>query len=460
MTNLPTNDNFTRGSRPEGKGPRNPVIRWIYNLLFNLGLVFAAPFYFIKLQRRGGWRENFGQRWGLYDGVLKQTLTNRRVIWLHAVSVGEVNLCLQLVDALQRRLPHHKLVVSTTTSTGMAELKRRLPPFVTRIYYPIDRRRQVQRALSAIHPRVMVFIESELWPNMIWGLQRRGIPYFLVNARISERSYRRYQQGTFLFRDIFGGFRGIGVQTPGDCTRLESLGVPAGALHLTGSLKFEAAVPSDKPAIDAHALLRQIGVADDALIIVAGSTHSGEEVILARIAARLRPVFPNLFLILVPRHQERGGEVGKALSEMGVRFVFRSLIHPGFHSAAGSTDCLVVNSTGELRSFYDCAHVVFIGKSLTTQGGQNPIEPAALGKPVVFGPHMENFSQISAMFLRQRGAIQITDENELEKVLGRLLASSSERQEMGSRGLAVVQENQGAMNKTVEMIASVLDETD
>jgi len=156
------------------------VIRWIYNLLFNVGLVFAAPFYFLKLQRRGGWRENFGQRWGLYEGVLKQTLTNRRVVWLHAVSVGEVNLCLQLVDALQRRLPHHKLVVSTTTSTGMAELKRRLPGSVTRIYYPIDRRRQVQRALSAIHPRAMVFIESELWPNMIWGLQRRGIPYFLV----------------------------------------------------------------------------------------------------------------------------------------------------------------------------------------------------------------------------------------------------------------------------------------
>lgn len=460
VTNHRANDTFPGVTCPEGKGPRNPVIRWIYNILFNVGLVFAAPFYFLKLQRRGGWRENFGQRWGLYDGVLKQTLTNRRVVWLHAVSVGEVNLCLQLVDALQRRLPHHKLVVSTTTSTGMAELKRRLPPSITRIYYPIDRRRQVQRALSAIHPRVMVFIESELWPNMIWGLQRRGIPYLLVNARISERSYRRYRQGSFLFREIFGGFRGIGVQTPEDCTRLESLGVPAGALHLTGSLKFDAAIPSDKPPMDARALLRQIGVADDALVVVAGSTHSGEEVILARTTARLRKTFPNLFLILVPRHQERGGEVGKALSEMGVRFVFRSLIHPGFHSSPGSTDCLVVNSTGELRSFYGCADVVFIGKSLTAHGGQNPIEPAALGKPVVFGPHMENFPQISALFLRQQGAIQIADEIELEKSLGRLLASPAERRELGFRGLSVVQENQGALNKTVEMIASAVAETD
>jgi 3-deoxy-D-manno-octulosonic-acid transferase len=435
------------------------VIRWIYNLLFNVGLVFAAPFYFLKLQRRGGWRENFGQRWGLYEGVLKQTLTNRRVVWLHAVSVGEVNLCLQLVDALQRRLPHHKLVVSTTTSTGMAELKRRLPGSVTRIYYPIDRRRQVQRALSAIHPRAMVFIESELWPNMIWGLQRRGIPYFLVNARISERSHRRYRKGAFLFRSVFGGFRGIGVQTPEDCTRLESLGVPSKVLHLTGSLKFEAAAPSVKPPMDARALLRQIGVADDALILVAGSTHSGEEVILARIAARLRATFPNLFLILVPRHQERGGEVGKALSEMDVRFVFRSLINPEFRPSTPSPDCLVVNSTGELRSFYGCADVVFIGKSLTSEGGQNPIEPAALGKSVVFGPHMENFAQISALFLRHRGAVQIADETELEKTLQRLLASPSERLELGTRGLAVVRENQGAMNKTVEMIASALDET-
>ena len=436
------------------------MIRWLYNLLFNLGLVVAAPFYFLKLQRRGGWRENFGQRWGRYDGVLKQTLTNRRVVWLHAVSVGEVNLCLQLVDALQLRLPHHKLVVSTTTSTGMAELKRRLPSSVSRIYYPIDRRRQVQRALSAIHPRVMVFIESELWPNMIWGLQRRGIPYFLVNARISERSHRRYLQGAFLFRGIFAGFRGIAVQSPEDGARLESLGVPARAIHLTGSLKFDAAIPPGKPPIDARALLRQIGVQDDALILVAGSTHAGEEVILARIAERLRAHFPNFFLILVPRHQERGGEVGKALTELGIRFVFRSLIHPEFRSPDGSVDCLVVNTTGELRSFYSCADVVFIGKSLTAQGGQNPIEPAALGKPVVFGPHMENFPQISAQFLRQRGALQIADETDLEKNLEKLLASPAERRELGARGQAVVRENQGAMNKTVEMIATTVEEAD
>lgn len=414
----------------------------------------AAPFYFLKLWRRGGWRDDFGQRWGRYNGILKQTLTNREVLWLHAVSVGEVNLCLHLVSELQQRLPYHKIVVSTTTSTGMAELKKRLPGNVSRIYYPIDRYSHVQRALSAIHPQLFVLIESELWPNMIWGLQRRGIPYFLVNARISDRSFRRYQIARYLFGPIFGGFRGIAVQTSGDAERLKKLGVRPEVIHLTGSLKFDAAIPAVTAPLDARSLLQQVGVAGDAIILIGGSTHAGEEAILARITLRLRREFPRLFLILVPRHHERGAEVGRTLTETGLSFLFRSLITPTFQSGAGSYDCLLVNTTGELRSFYAVASMVFIGKSLSAHGGQNPIEPAALGKAVVVGPHMENFQTIVQQFTQVGAILQVSDETELELAIRELLSDPNRREDLGKKAMAVVQKNQGAVAKAVEMIVS------
>lgn len=433
------------------------VIRWLYNLFFDVGLLMAAPFYFLKLWRRGGWREDFGQRWGRYTGILKQTLTSREIVWLHAVSVGEVNLCLQLVSELQQQLPYHKIVVSTTTSTGMAELKKRLPGNVSRIYYPIDRYSQVQRALTAIHPQLFVLIESELWPNMIWGLQRRGIPYFLVNARISERSFRRYQAARFLFGPIFAGFRGIAVQTTGDAERLKKLGVRPEVIHVTGSLKFDAAIPSGKAPLDARSLLKQVGVAGDAIILIGGSTHAGEEAILARITRRLRKEFPRLFLILVPRHHERGAEVGRTLTETGLSFLFRSLITPTFQSGEGSLDCLLVNTTGELRSFYAVSNLVFIGKSLSAHGGQNPIEPAALGKAVVVGPHMENFQTIVQQFTQSGAIVQVADEAELELEIRGLLSNPDRREELGKKAMAVVQKNQGAIAKAVEMIESEVE---
>ncbi|MBN8246822.1 MAG: hypothetical protein J0L84_05190, partial [Verrucomicrobia bacterium] len=224
--------------------------RFLYNLLLNIGFILSAPFYFLKMYRRGNWVAGFGQRFAQYDGKLKQALTNRRILWIHAVSVGEVAVCSRLVAALEPRLPNHKFVVSTTTSTGMGELQRRLPAHVSKIYYPIDRRKHVQRALGTLHPEAMVFVEAEIWPNMIWGLQRRGMPHFLVNARISERSYRGYRLGRFLFRELFAGFEGVGVQSEADARRLQSLGVRPEALQVVGSLKFADDAPVSGPRLD------------------------------------------------------------------------------------------------------------------------------------------------------------------------------------------------------------------
>ena len=431
-------------------------MRLIYNVLFDIGFLLSAPFYFLKMHRRGSWAGGFWERFGQYPAKLKQALTNRRTIWVHAVSVGEAAICGRLIEALAARLPNHKFVVSTTTSTGMAELRRRLPAEVSKIYYPIDRRKHVQRALGMVNPEAMVFVEAEIWPNMIWGLQRRGIPYFLVNARISDRSYRGYRWAQRLFRPFFSGFAGIGAQNQSDAERLQQLGARPERIEVVGSLKFEGGAVAHA-RLDARALLDQLGVPEKAPILVAGSTHAGEEALLAAVTARLRERFPDLFLILVPRHHERGGEVGKELGRLKVPFVYRSEITPKTRKEPRSIHCLLVNTTGELRHFYEVADLVFVGKSLTAHGGQNPIEPANLGKPVLFGPNMENFAQIVPEFLEKGGALQVADEAALESAIGDLLADPARRRLMGQRAAEVVQANQGGLEKTVRMILAVID---
>jgi 3-deoxy-D-manno-octulosonic-acid transferase len=429
-----------------------PEMRFLYNFLFNVGFVLSAPFYFLKMRRRGNWRTGFGERFGQYDGQIKTSLTNRKVIWLHAVSVGEVGLATELVRRLEVRLPNHKLVVSTTTTTGRAELDKQLPAHIGKIYYPIDRRKHVQRSMGSIHPQAMVFVEAELWPNMLWTLQKRGIPHFLVNARISDRSFRGYRRAGFLFRRLFAGFTGVGVQNEADAQRLRQLGVRPEVIEVVGSLKFDSAGLKGPARLDVSALLAQLGVGGDALVLVGGSTHAGEELLLAQLTRRLRARFPRLFTVLVPRHQERGGEVGRELAAHGVKFRFRNEITQTTQLNDPDLECLVVNTTGELRFFYGRADVVFVGKSLTAEGGQNPIEPAALGKPVVFGPNMQNFPQVVPQFLARDGARQVADAAALEREIERLLGNPDERAAIGQRGQTVVRENLGGLDKTVEMI--------
>jgi 3-deoxy-D-manno-octulosonic-acid transferase len=433
-------------------------MRTLYNILFNIGFVLLSPYYFWRMRRRGDWLPGFSQRFGRYGANLKQALTNRHIIWLHAVSVGEVNLCTQLIRALEPRLPNIKIVVSTTTTTGMAELSRHLPTHISKIYYPIDRRSWVVRALGTIKPEAIILVEAEIWPNFIWRAKKLGIPLFLANARLSDRSFRGYKRLGFLFRPLFASFAGVGAQNEEDAARLREVGCRPEAIRIVGNLKFDAAKLDEPRKLDASALLRQLGVAPDAPILIGGSTHDGEEMILVEIAGRLRARFPKLFLILVPRHFERCREVGRQLRERGVKFVFRNEIAAGTQFREGEVDCLLVDTTGELRFFYEPVTVVFVGKSLTAKGGQNPVEPGALGKAMVFGPNMQNFADITRNFLAQNGAIQVPDQETLEKTIGELLADKNRREDLGRNALKVVRENFGAVDRTVEMILPRLKE--
>jgi len=436
----------------------NRVVRGLYNILFAFFFLLSCPYYLARMWRRGSkqtgflWKKNFTQRFGKYDAKFKQAITNRHRLWMHAVSVGEVNVSMQLIQAIEARLPNLKIVVSTTTTTAMGGLQNKLPNHVSKIYYPIDRKAWVWRALGTVRPEAIVLVEAEIWPNFLWRAKQLNIPMFLVNARLSQRSYRGYKRFGFIFRPIFASFAAVGAQNQEDAVRWREIGCRPEAVHVTGNLKFDAANLNEKRTLNVRAILRQVGVSENAQIIVAGSTHAGEDGILADLFINLRKSFPNLFLILVPRHMERSRAVGKEIAAKGLKFAYRSEIGETTCYQPGEVDCLIVNTTGELRYFYEPATVVFIGKSLTEKGGQNPIEPAALGKPTVFGPNMQNFADIARCFLAKDGAVQVRNRHELESVFERLLVDPHRREQLGRNALQVVRENQGAVDRTLDII--------
>jgi 3-deoxy-D-manno-octulosonic-acid transferase len=431
-------------------------VRTLYNILFTVGFILSSPYYFMRMRRRGNWQKGFAERFGKYDANLKQAITNRYTLWMHAVSVGEVNACTHLIRALEQRLPNLKVVVSTTTTTGMGELRRKLPTHISKIYYPLDRRHYVIRALSTIRPEAIVLVEAEIWPNFLWRARDQSIPVFLVNARLSDRSYRGYKRFGLLFRPLFRSLTGVGAQNEADAAKLRTLGCRPEAIRVVGSLKYDAAKLDERRLLDVPALLRQVGVKPGAQLLLGGSTHAGEEAILAEQFLRLRSRFPDLFLVLVPRHFERSREVGSELEARGLRYAYRSEIMAQTQFEPGKIECLIVNTTGELKYFYEHATIIFVGKSLAAQGGQNPIEPGALGKAMVFGPHMQNFAEVAREFVEQKGAVQVRDAAELERVLAELLADESRREQLGRNALKVVHENLGAIDRTVDMIVEHL----
>ena len=435
-------------------------MRLIYNFLFVIFFCLSAPYYFVRMRRRGNWQEGFPERFGKFSSKVKQAMTNRHVLWIHAVSVGEVNVATQMISALEMRMPNLKIVVSTTTTTGMGELHKKLPSHVQKIYYPIDRRACVRRAFMAIHPEAIVLVEAEIWPNFLWTAQEFKVPAFLVNARLSESSFNGYRRFGFLFRPVFSAFSGVGCQNDADAARLRELGCRPESIRVVGNLKFDAAKLEERGPLDVARLLAQLGVPKGAPIIIGGSTHAGEEGVLAEVFLRLRKRFPDLFLIVVPRHFERGKEAARDIAAHGLRFVYRKDVTPKSEFQPGEVDCLLVNTTGELKYFYEHANVIFVGKSLMAEGGQNPIEPGALGKAMIFGPNMQNFKAIAKAFIEKRGAIQVADAKGLEDAFATLLADPEQAAALGVNALKVVRENLGAIEKTVDMIVERLGNTD
>jgi len=437
----------------------NGMIRVLYQLLYILLLILASPFLVFKMLRRGQWKLGFGQRFGHYDADLIEKLAGQRTLWLNAVSVGEVNLTVQLVALIRQNLPGICLVVSTTTTTGMAELQRRLPDDVLKIYYPLDQRSFVRRALAGIRPDAIVLIEADFWPNFLWEAEAEGIPVLLVNALISERSARMYLKFGFLFRQLFVSFDRVFCADSVDRDRLEALGCRPEAISVVGHPKYDTALAAEGEPLDVRALLDRAGLNQEMTVLLGGSTHASEEAMLARIYLRLKNDHPRLFLVLVPRHFERANEVARELSNMGIEVILRTNLPEKRPDLAAIPHCLIVNTTGELRHFYGEADIVFIGQSFVEGGGQNPIEPAVHGRAILAGPMMETFKAILPHFLKKQALIQVRDERDLESSIKELLDNPGNCAALGQRAQKVVEDNQGALERTAAGILSSLGQT-
>ena len=432
---------------------------FIYNALFCAGFVVLSPYYLWRMWRRGGYAKDFGQRFGLVRRSTRQALSPGGAIWIHSVSVGETQAVKLVMEQLRTLFPDVALVWSTTTSTGYAEIERSTIPGVIPFYYPLDFPWVVHRVVRIIRPRALVLVESEIWPNMLETVARRRIPVALINARISPRSYRRYVRLGAFARRTFGRFDLVLAQNVTDLERLAALGISKDRMHAVGSLKFDAAIPSAwTPSSGATPweILAKIGVPPGSPVIVGGSTWPGEEAVLLDLWKELRHEFPGLFLVLVPRHAERSNDVAQLAAQRAMRVALRTELD---HWPAGAkADCLLVNTTGELRRMYELATVVFVGKSLfvVEKSLQNPIEAAALAKPVIVGPNIQSFDAIVRHFLAAQAMIQVQDAAGLGEEIRRLLRDATERERIGLKAKEIVEQNRGAVEKTVALLKSCI----
>jgi 3-deoxy-D-manno-octulosonic-acid transferase len=429
------------------------MIRLLYNLIWPIGLILFLPGYVVKMFRRGGYRENFWQRLGFYSGRQAERLRDIRPVWFHAVSVGEVNIALKLIHALRGRQPDLRCALTTTTTTGYALARKSVPPWIDLLYSPLDFWPVMQRAFRLINPKGIVLIEAEVWPNLVAEASRRRIPLILANARLSPKSERRFRQFKTIVTPIFQKLDLICVSTDEEAKRWRDLGVEKNRIRVLGSIKYDTDEKSVSAA-EPRAFLNKLGIESNRSVLLGGSTHRGEERILADAFCRLRRDFPSLFFVIAPRHVERATEIEQQLRQLGLRLLRRSA-----PAQSRPFDGLLLDTTGELRDWYSIATVVFIGKSLTARGGQNPVEPIIAAKPVIYGPHMENFARLAEELVENGGAARVESAEELTEETRRLLNDSVLRNGMVDAALRVIQPHRGATARTAALIDQVISKS-
>jgi len=427
------------------------MIRLFYNLLYPVGLLFFLPGQIKKLVRRGNYRHRFGQRFGFYDADVRARLAAHRCTWIHAVSVGEVAIALKLSSKLRQLDPDFFCALTTTTTTGFQVANSEAGERMEVLYSPLDFWPIMRRAFAVIRPVRIVLVEAEVWPNLAAEARSRHIPLALVNARLSKRSEARFQRFHSLIQPTFRCLDAVCVQEPEDVERWVALGVSRERIHHVGSIKYDPADVRLNPDLPLQ-ILRSFGIDGDSPILFGGSTHAGEEEILGEIFQRLRADFPAFTLIVAPRHVERAGEIRGQLERLG--------LNVGLRSEAGSTcpsppDCLLLDTTGELQHWYAVATIVFVGKSLTARGGQNPVEPILAGKPVLFGPHMENFSALAQALVTNEAAVQVRDQNSLQHQIAWLLRDREAAMRLVANAQSVLARHNGATTRTARLVLTL-----
>lgn len=417
----------------------------LYNFILLVLLGCGLPVLAVKLAAQKHYRAGLRERLGFYGKKALAREEKKPRIWIHGASVGEIQTVLPFLDEIKLAFPRYQLFFSSTTMAGV-ELARSKK--LNAIYFPLDFYPIAAKAIERFNPSMIWVLETELWPSFVAAAARRKIPLILVNGRISDFSLRRYLLVKLWVRKVLNAFSLVCVQTEEDRNRFLRLGLLPEKLRITGNLKFDAAALRMPASTEIQGLAREFSCENSDLILVGGSTHEGEEEILAQIYLSLRKRFQTLRLVLAPRHLTRVKEIEKLLAGLGISYDLRTQLKKG----KGRAPVLILNTLGELFKVYALATVVFIGKSLCGKGGQNPLEPAIFAKPILFGPHMENFREAAVALLNEKGAAIVRSKEDLEQKAQELLLRPELGTRMGKKAAAVFAAHRGAGAQTWEQI--------
>jgi 3-deoxy-D-manno-octulosonic-acid transferase len=428
---------------------------FIYNIFLLLVIALLAPLPVLLMLLRGQERQRFIERCALaytdrLDGF------SIRPIWIHAVSVGEVMASVQLIRELKRRFPRRPVVLSTTTATGNATARAHAKFADAVVYFPYDITFIVKCAVRCIQPALFLALETEIWPNLYRALHKQSVPILIVSGRISEKSFPRYRTFSFFFRRVLGLVSRFCMQSSADAERIKQIGAPESRVSVCGNIKFDLSVP-DVSSEEQQEMRSLFGLGPHQPLLIAGSTHRGEEQQVLETFIGLRAEFPDLVLLLAPRHPVRFNEAAETIAACGLACARRTALTSG----AVRTDepVILLDTIGELVRVYAIGTVIVIGGSLVEGiGGHNPLEPAAAGKPVVFGPHMQNFCSIARVLTEQQAACQVQDRAALAGTLRALLSSPDQRAATGAQALAVIRENSGAAGRIADTVESLLQQ--
>ncbi len=424
----------------------------LYHILFLIVMIISLPRYLWRMWKRGGYRRGFMQRFGSYPATIPSFGNNpAQRIWIHAVSVGEMFIALRLRDTLRKLWPDRDIVLTTNTSTGHALATARLQPRDTLLYFPLDLVWTMRRAFRHINPGLIILMECELWPVMLREAYRHNIPVAVANARLSDRSFAGYRRFGLLFRRVTTLISAVYAQTKRDAGRFRELGVAADRIQVVGNAKYDLAGIDPDGVRHARTALQAAAIAPETLVVLGGSTWPGEEECLMDMLPRLRRAVPApVALVLVPRHVERCPAIREAAVRRNLTVVTRR--HTQASPATSPPDILLVDTTGELQQLYAAATVIFVGKSLDASGGQNPIEPAACGRAVIVGPHMQNFSEVVSELCAVNAIIRVNHAGELEEQLINLLQHPETRKALAQRAATAIQNYRGAIDRTAQQL--------
>jgi 3-deoxy-D-manno-octulosonic-acid transferase len=420
----------------------------LYSALLGLFLLVTLPYWLLQMMRHGKYRAGLRQRLGGVPSSLAAR-PEKRTIWVHAVSVGEVVASSAVVEALQREFPNHRVVLSTTTDTGQKLAAHRFGAENV-FHFPLDFAFAIRPYLEALRPELVVVAETEFWPNFFRLAKGSGASVAVINCRISDRSLPGYKRFSFWLPKVLGNVDLFLAQTDEDRRRLIEIGVPESRISVAGNLKFDVAPPTAPPIVTS--LRQSLNQSDAEPVLVCGSTLEDEEGLLLSAFRNILPTHPKAVMILAPRHPERFATVAELVEKLGFRMWRRSLWSG--ESIAGGV--FLVDSIGELAALYSLATVAFVGGSLVPRGGHNILEPALYGVPVVTGNHYENFRDIVNYF-RERNAVRVVGVAELPLVFMELIESRAARETLGRNALAALESQRGATARTLDALVQLMD---